>query len=548
MSTPYQSANKPVAPQKSSVTPFNQATAEIIVPWELMQQYRYLIEKMKNMEVQFFSTIDRILIEGSFTPAVGTGFHSKAVTKPDQYSYWLDGIFIPEQQVTGTEVDTDPMGMYKLIHELRETHRLYDEDDQDIGPDNEEVNFIVGRMHMWAHSHPFSSATPSPSGQDEKNFREWVARNNEEGLDTPMIMLIFGKGEGIYARVYEPRLPGVFFSNVPVRVLKPDTIDTSYIDDSIANKVRRRTYGAGQSKSTPGKRAGMDWGQDDGDEYGHWDHQKKQWVDGPRWMDQHAGVSHSGSSKASTPGKAAPAKKTEVDPEVEAFRIFSKRWPAGADDFAEFMTKMNSEYDNSEHVKKWKAFMDRWLHNHSEWRIFIIGLFGKDEDVRKLIKLPKCNPEATDEDLILGLADNLNSTILILSECILSLSFAKKFSKKTTAKGKGKVVDSFINKRNAASAELVMRAYKEELEAPSVANSGIAEDVATAEAAGTAAERLEAHLTKAYSSVSGLKPDEFAETEIANQGDDVTDAEVIPTDVTEEEGKKDVGYSPARSL
>jgi|14BtaG_2_1085337.scaffolds.fasta_scaffold00028_14 hypothetical protein len=408
---------------KSRIVAFNTTTAAIYMDFDTMQRCRYLVDKVAPKEVQWFMTVDR------HVEHTDTHGNSKSWQAPtDHYAYYLEGLYIPPQEVQGAEVDTDPMQMFQLMTELKSKHRLVDDQGQDTGPDIEAVNNIVSRMHVWCHSHPFGAmktGTPSPSGQDERNFRSWVARNAAEELDTPMIMLIFGLGTDVFARVYDPQLPNAYFADVPVKVFRPAHLDFDDIDAQVEAKVVVKTYTATKWSGT-----------------------------GKHGQGRHMGFSTSSSKKPEvTPTK--PKKNAAEEREAAAFALFEKHWDHG--DFTAFMNTMNLARDNDKEVRAWVKFMDKWLDSPAAWQVFLTACWGNDDALRSLKKPLKVN-ENPDYPLIY-LLHELQSNIVVLGEVAMALTFTKKFLKKQGAKAKKDAVNAYMIKRQAAAAELVMLSF-----------------------------------------------------------------------------------------
>ena len=216
------------------IKPFGlQPDVIVCIDNEDLIQYRYLVSKVRPNEVQWYAKVERVICSQE-----QRAHH----VKTPLYAYYISDMFIPEQEVSTGTVDTDvrkdPMKMYRLMMEVENRHA----DDSEMGFDQEAANEDMQAMHCWCHSHPFT-ANPGPSGQDDRMFREWVEENQiAQNMDTPMVALIFGSGEKIHARVYDPRVPGVMFDNVDVHIDYDESFDTSYIDHALKNKIKQKQY------------------------------------------------------------------------------------------------------------------------------------------------------------------------------------------------------------------------------------------------------------------------------------------------------------------
>ena len=424
---------------KTEIRPRHQISAQIVIDHETMQLCRYLVAKVSPKEVQWFMTVHK----------------DETVQNGKRHiDYYIDGVYIPDQEVAGAEADTSPQQMYQLMQHLKNEHRLYDDEGEDIGPDMEEVNNIVSHMHVWCHSHPFGPSgnfrtaskvyakdygsgikkkkgTPHPSGQDERNFREWIQRNESAGIETPVIMLIFGNDEGIYSRVHDPDLTNFWLYSVPINVLPPDYIDYSEIDDAIAARVTTRTT---RYLGTGGR-----------------------WVNG-RYVNYGTGgvgtttPAHSTSYQSSAgtaAGRAYSKARSKKDFEAaqeKAFRAFDKHFQG---DLRQFFAALNKTQNNEKEVRHLHQFLSRWLTSPEEWWIFHVALWGTDPELDELVKdEPKWE---TDEDVLIFLISKLASDVLLMAEAHETITWVKRFIKKTQPGARKMSIEAFKKKRDEST-------------------------------------------------------------------------------------------------
>lgn len=424
----------------SKIVPLNDINAVAYMPHEDWHTFLELTSQVAPKEVQWFCTIERHVHEdpGSEAAAVRT---SKYRPPSTNYYYEIKGCFLPPQTVSGAECDTDDMQMYMLMQDFKNKHRLIDtETGEDLGPDIEKVNSIVCQMHAWCHTHPFNGSKrsdysynkPSPSGQDERNFRQWVARNQKDGLDTPMAMIIFSLSDDpddVFVRVFEPRLEGgAFFSDVKLRIGKPN-YDFSWLEEEIKEKVTVQTY---QS-------------------YG-----------GTTYRGSHEGA-YRGMGRPRLQGPTKPP-NTALDRmrarEKAATKMFNKRYLEG--DFSDLIAKINESADNLKEVKAIKATLDHWLKNAELWRAFLVGLCGKDEHLDELRTLdPNDDSMEYFEDdmkILAFLAEHWRTDLVSAGELQLTLTFAMKLERNRKKDGTrvDDIVNSFREARAGYVAEQVM--------------------------------------------------------------------------------------------
>lgn len=205
----------------------------VLIPYEVRAQIMAFVNGTNHNECQWFHTITRTIFK-----------------QGNRVIYSFGGMYIPEQEVAGATVESDPVkGMLGLWKELKEANLK-----EDGTADGEAVNAIVSKMNVWAHSHVNMAC--SPSGTDEATFRQWWTQNEGQGIDEPSVMMIVNKREEVYIRVYDPYL-GTYFENPAIEISYPE-IDTTYVQDALKNKlkVKAMVHHAGfhgQSTWTPGQ-------------------------------------------------------------------------------------------------------------------------------------------------------------------------------------------------------------------------------------------------------------------------------------------------------
>jgi hypothetical protein len=243
----------------------------IAIPFEIMQKVKYLVAKHPK-ECQWFHTVTR-------------------VEQNNSVYYELDGIYIPEQETSGAEVESSDIEVMNLYNAVKET----------LGFDfatatKEEIdsyNDIVTKINVWCHSHV--NMNPGPSSVDHTTFDKRIKLAIDGGVTEPQIMLIFNKKNEYSSMVFDP-LYDLYFTNVPVIIDYPE-VDYSDIDEALKSKIKIRkpvknkfnsikptrpfsSAPSGQKKTHSTQRAGgtrysqdswIDYFSDDyGD--GHWDY------------------------------------------------------------------------------------------------------------------------------------------------------------------------------------------------------------------------------------------------------------------------------------
>jgi hypothetical protein len=384
----------PISIPKSKLLAFDHSTeALIVIDRKSMDQYRYLVNKVSPNEVQWYSVVNRVIYSGS-----GTGRN----TTPTLYEYHVSNMMIPKQEVTRSEVDTrvkdDPSTMMCILQELKERHA----NDSELSFDIDAVNNDIQRMHVWCHSHPFSS-NPHPSGTDETTFRNWVKDNQiAQGIDSPMLMLIFGNSDKVYARVYDPRLPGTMFDTVPVHIETRKLADTSYIDEAVSTKITSRTY---VSVTSGG---------------GYWDPKSKSWT-----------------KNSKEPVTPLPRKIGK--------NFFQKKFPG---DWDAFIDQVNKKQNNAKEVKVLWNFLTQYLVTDVQRTIFMLALTSSGTDLHAFA-VGLSDDEAIVNDDCLSLFTELMGRQLACSESLaICVTFAKRYAAQVNEPGRTRAI-SVCNMRLA---------------------------------------------------------------------------------------------------
>jgi hypothetical protein len=383
-----------------------QPDVEIAIGFEDLMKYRYLVQEVKPNEVQWYSMVERVII-----PASKRAQHHKK----DLYVYYVYDMVIPEQEVSRGAVDTDvrkdPMKMYRLMKEIEDR---YPDETAELGFDVEKANADMQSMHVWCHSHPFTDF-PWPSGTDDRQFEEWVTENQiSQGIDTPMVALIFGSGEHIHARLYDPRMPGVFYDNVKVAVDYAEVLDTEYMDDSIERKVKAKSYPTGFHGSSGYVRCS------------------------------------DGVYRAPTAAKEFEAKKKsgsqvvlKEEPAEDKEDFFAKHFDGNWDDF---LRLFNSKYQNEQEVKRLMSFMGKWLHDDLERTLFAYAMTDSPEGLRKMAEGEQRDLYLCNEEEVLMVMVGHFSTDTLSSEMLkASLTFAKRYAKQKDKAGRLRAIEGFEN-------------------------------------------------------------------------------------------------------
>jgi hypothetical protein len=167
--------------------------------------------------------------------------------------YFISDILIPEQTVTGQTVETDGNMLLKLAFELRERHGLMvrntegtlvppvDEEGNRIPPRDEALeafNLDCSRMAVWCHSHVQMAC--NPSGTDNEQWKDWIARKiTEDNPSQPVMMVILNQKDEYFCRLYDPVL-GAEVQNATFHI--SDGFDFAKIDTLLKERIKTRVH------------------------------------------------------------------------------------------------------------------------------------------------------------------------------------------------------------------------------------------------------------------------------------------------------------------
>lgn len=361
-----------------------------------LQRYRYLVNQVKPDEVQWYAKVERVVVP--------VERRSRSHHRP-LYAYYISDMFIPEQEVSSGSVDTDvrknPMVMYRLMQEIE---GRYPDPDSELGFDVDKVNEDMQAMHCWCHSHPFTG-NPSPSGTDDRQFEDWIKENQmAQGLDTPMVALIFGAGEKIHARLYDPRVPDIMYDNVEVHIDYEEDFDTDYMDMAVATKITKKQWGHGTQI---------------------------------RCSD---GVWRSQAGKKAFDERQAK-KEEQEDPEAKAAAFFAKNFPKDWDDW---LKVFNKKYDNDQEVIELWTFCGRYLQTMEERTIFTFALTDSPESLRQLAKGNQDDLFLlNNEDALICLVGHFASDTLSSVQLKAAIQLAKRYCKQKDEAGRLRAVGAW---------------------------------------------------------------------------------------------------------
>jgi hypothetical protein len=157
----------------------------------------------------------------SIAPQEAQWFHTVEVENENTLVL-SDRIYIPEQNTSAAEVDSTSEMLINFYKELSKEFKM------------EEVNHILQNMGCWCHSHHNMSV--NPSGQDVKQFTEFVKSSIEQNQNTWQIMLIFNKKDQFYCRAYDPKT-GIIYEGLDLEIYH--TYNFDYIDKAAKTKFKK---------------------------------------------------------------------------------------------------------------------------------------------------------------------------------------------------------------------------------------------------------------------------------------------------------------------
>lgn len=159
--------------------------------------------------------------------------------------YHISDIFIPEQQVGAVDVESDPGQIPPMWKEIKTQRSIT----------NAELSDLISRANMWGHSHV--NMPPKPSTTDDQQWAEMIATCTGSTTKNPVGMIIINKRDEYTNRVYDPIL-GYEFHNLDL--FTADPTDYTYIEDALANKLKKKekvtVVGSGTSGSDASKSSG----------------------------------------------------------------------------------------------------------------------------------------------------------------------------------------------------------------------------------------------------------------------------------------------------
>ena len=191
----------------------------------------------KNIDPVVWFTPESWLAIERFVALVSTECHWYCTIEHDPENNWyiIDDFYIPEQEVSGTTVETTPLEYSKLINEIKERFLHI----EDIGERTDAINSQVKPLTCWGHSHVNMQCVPS--GTDEQNNREWIKGLIDGGNPSqPFAMMIVNKSGDVYLRITHPDTK-ISFENPPIKLLMYNPHE-DYIDQAIEAKIRKKTY------------------------------------------------------------------------------------------------------------------------------------------------------------------------------------------------------------------------------------------------------------------------------------------------------------------
>lgn len=157
----------------------------------------------------------------SIAPQEAQWFHTIEVENENTLVL-SDRIYIPEQNTSVAQVDSTSEMLMNFYRELSKEFKM------------EEVNHILQNMGCWCHSHHNMGVTPS--GQDVKQFTEFVKNSIDQNQNTWQIMLIFNKRDQFYCRAYDPKT-GIIYEGLDLEIYH--TYNFDYIDQAAKTKFKK---------------------------------------------------------------------------------------------------------------------------------------------------------------------------------------------------------------------------------------------------------------------------------------------------------------------
>ena len=175
----------------------------IVLDHEGLEAIKHIVS-IAPQEAQWFNTVEAIQYQNC---------------PGEIFLYLSTKLYIPKQNTSAAQVDSNSTMMMEFYNELKDQHTL------------QETNDILSSMTCWSHSH--HNMTPHPSAQDENQFQEFIKMSIDQNLKKWQVMLIFNKRNEFYSRVYNPDT-GLILEGVDLIV--NDNYDFSYIDQAAKTK------------------------------------------------------------------------------------------------------------------------------------------------------------------------------------------------------------------------------------------------------------------------------------------------------------------------
>lgn len=382
-----------------TIKPFGQMP-DIVINIDAVDygNYRTLVDTVSPNEVQWYSMVNRTYIDAKHR----TGKKTKPLV-----IYTVSDMVIPSQEVSAAQVDTDvrkdPMKVYAIYQELCARYP----NDSEAGFDEELVNAQISRMHCWCHSHPFTD-NPKPSGQDDSQFEDWVKENQiSQGIDTPMIALIFGKTEKIHARVFDPQFGDVFWDNQSVNIVysAQDSVQ-KYINDAVANKI------------TEAKRVTQ------------FSHNWKSW-----YANRNKSALSYSSSKKSTSGLTlASSKKKEKTDKEKAIAMFAKKFEGGETAWLSLLDSINKFHEDTLSVQELVEFLAKhWLTDSVQLAAFASAATVNIDVIDQFNKDAVAFVDFDINDVVNMLLEHVSGDTLCSQHLKAAITFAKKVTAATAS-------------------------------------------------------------------------------------------------------------------
>ena len=146
----------------------------VLYDYETLLKVQYLVDK-QDEECQWFHRVDRIIGNN------GT------------VAYHIHDLFIPDQVVGKTDVESNPEAILKMWKEVKTERGI---------KTTKELSILSKNTSCWCHSHHTMPVHPSSTDKEQ-----WIEQKKlgEHNPDQPQVMLIFNKKDEVYSRVWDPK-------------------------------------------------------------------------------------------------------------------------------------------------------------------------------------------------------------------------------------------------------------------------------------------------------------------------------------------------------